>query len=130
MMKKASVLLLALCLVASLFSLTVGAADEAKGVFGTNMHIFTFVSLIVLGVLLIAGVVFCIIKREFVMKSLRAYKSEMTKITWYSWKNVLRGTVFVVVTILVFAVVLGLLDIVFFEAQYLATGKGFSFFGG
>ena len=89
-----------------------------------------FVSLIIAAVLLIAVAVLCILKREKLAEALKAYKSEMKKITWYSWKNVVRGTVFVVVSVLVIGVVVGLLDIVFFELQYLATGSGFSFFGG
>ena len=113
----------------SLFTLAAGAAD-GEGVFGTNMSVGVFVSLCIAAALLIALVVICIVKRHKLVETLRAYKSEMKKITWYSWKNVVRGTVFVVVSVLVIGVVVGLLDIVFFELQYLATGNGFSFFGG
>ncbi len=128
MNKKILVLLLTLCLTFSLFTLAVGAED-GTGVFGTNMSTFTFVSLVVAAALIVLVVVLCIIKREAVGEALKAYKSEMKKITWYSWKNVVRGTVFVLVSVLVIAVVVGLLDIVFFEAQHLLTGTGFSFFG-
>ena len=112
-----------------LFVPAVSAAD-GDGVFGTEMSVGVFVSLIVAAVLLIVVAVLCILKREKLVEALKAYKSEMKKITWYSWKNVVRGTVFVVVSVLVIGVVVGLLDIVFFELQYLATGSGFSFFGG
>ena len=128
MNKKITVLLLALCFTLSLFTIGASAAD-GKGVFGTNMSTFTFVSLIIAAVLIVVAVVLCIVKRAALAEALKAYKSEMKKITWYSWKNVVRGTVFVVISVLVIALVVGLLDIVFFEAQHLLTGTGFSFFG-
>ena len=128
MSQKILVLLLTLCLTLSAFTLVAGAED-GDGVFGTNMHVFTFASLIVAAVLIVVVVVVCIIKRQAVSEGLKAYKSEMKKITWYSRKNVIRGTIFVLVSVLVIAVVVGLLDIVFFEAQHLLTGTGFSFFG-
>ena len=129
MNKKILVLLLTLCLAVSILTLGVSAEDgsAATGVFGTNMDTFTFVSLVVAGVLLIAALVICIIKRKAVLEAIKAYKSEFKKITWYSKKNVVRGTVFVIVSVVVIALVVGLLDIVFFEAQYLLTGSGFSF---
>jgi preprotein translocase SecE subunit len=128
-MKKSFVLFLTFCLMLCLFAPAVSAAD-GDGVFGTSMSVGVFVSLIIAAVLLIVVAVLCILKREKLAEALKAYKSEMKKITWYSWKNVVRGTVFVVVSVLVIGVVVGLLDIVFFELQYLATGSGFSFFGG
>ncbi len=129
MNKKFLVLLLTLCLAVSIFTLGVSAEDgsAATGVFGTNMDTFTFVSLIVAGVLVIAAAVICIIKRRAVAAGIKAYKSELKKITWYSGKNVVRGTIFVIVSVVAIALVVGLLDIVFFEAQYLLTGSGFSF---
>ena len=129
MNKKILVLLLTLCLAVSILTLGVSAEDgsAATGVFGTNMDTFTFVSLVVAGVLLIAALVICIIKRKAVLEAIKAYRSEFKKITWYSKKNVVRGTVFVIVSVIVIALIVGLLDIVFFEAQYLLTGSGFSF---
>ena len=129
-MKKLSIVLfLALCLTVSLFTLTAAAAD-GEGVFGTNFSVGEFVSLAIAAAALIAVAVVCIIKRQKLAEALRAYRSEMKKITWFSRKNTIRCTVFVVVSVVVLAVVVGLLDIVFFEAQNLMTGKGFSFFGG
>ena len=121
-MKKCLLLLLTLCISFSLLSIGVAAADESSnnngsGVFGTNMPVGDFVSLCIAGVALIVVIVLCIVKRAKVAESLRAYKSEMKKITWYSWKNVVRGTVFVLVSVLVIALVVGLLDFVFFELQ-------------
>ena len=54
----------------------------------------------------------------------------MKKITWFPWKSVWRSTILVLVVVLVTALLVGLLDIAFFEMQYLMTGQGFSFFGG
>ena len=45
----------------------------------------------------------------------------MKKITWYSWKNVVRGTIFVLVSVVAIAIVVGLLDLVFFELQNVLT---------
>ena len=118
--KKCLVLFLTVCLCFSLLSLSVFAHDDtetATGVFGTNLSTGEFVSLAIAAVLLIAVIVLCIIKRKKLGEALRAYRSEMKKITWYSWKNVVRGTVFVLVCVLIIAVVVGLLDFVFFELQ-------------
>ena len=123
-MKKCLLLLLTVCLAFSLLCIGVAAhaeetTEEATGVFGTNLSVGDFVSLCIAGVALLVVIVLCIVKREKLMEALRAYRSEMKKITWYSWKNVVRGTVFVLVSILVIAVVVGLLDFVFFELQTL-----------
>ena len=123
-MKKCLLLLLTLCISFSLLSIGVAAHDESSttttttsGVFGTSMSVGDFVSLCIAGAALVIVIVLCIVKRAKVAESLRAYKSEMKKITWYSWKNVVRGTVFVLVSVLVIALVVGLLDFVFFELQ-------------
>ena len=63
-------------------------------------------------------------------KYLRECIGEMKKITWFPWKSVWRSTILVLVVVLVTALLVGLLDIAFFEMQYLMTGQGFSFFGG
>ena len=129
MKKLFTVLLLVLSLTVSLLTLTV-AAEEGEGVLGTNFSVGEFVSLAIAAAALIAVAIVCIIKRQKLVEALRAYRSEMKKITWFSRKNTVRCTVFVVVSVVVLAVVVGLLDIAFFEAQNLLTGKGFSFFGG
>jgi preprotein translocase SecE subunit len=132
MKKKLLTLLLTLSLCTSLFTLIAAAEDSsaATGVFGTKLSVGGFVSLIIAAVAVIVVVVLCIVKREKLKEALRAYKSELKKITWFSWKNVVRCTVFVVVAVVALALVIGLLDITFFEIQYLLTGNGFSFFGG
>ena len=122
--KKNLVAFLICCLCLSLtFCLGVAAEDGN----GEGMSTFALVSLIVGGVALIALIVLCIVKRQRLAESLRAYRSEMKKITWYPWKSVVRSTVFVIVAVLATAILVGLLDIVFFESQYLLTGKGVQF---
>ena len=130
--KKSIVLFLVSCLALTL-TLCLGVAAEdgaAKETFIDRMGMFNFVSLIVLAVVLVIVVVVCVIKREKVVEGLRAYKSEMKKITWFPWKSVWRSTILVLVVVLITALLVGLLDIAFFEVQYLLTGQGFSFFGG
>ena len=121
-MKKCLLLLLSLSLLFSLLSIGVAAADESTtgtGVFGTNWSVGEFVSLCIAAAVLLVVAVLCIVKRKKLVEALRSYRSEMKKITWYSWKNVVRGTVFVLVAVVAIAVVVGLLDFVFFELQAL-----------
>ena len=127
--KKSLVLFLLSCLSLTLtFCLGVAAADEETAKQGLST--LALVSLIVGGVVLLAVIVLCIIKREKLAESLKAYRREMKNITWYPWKQVWRGTGMVIVIVLVTALVVGLLDIAFFEGQYLLTGRGLHFFGG
>ena len=124
--KKSLMLFLISCLILSLtFCLGIAAEDGAgEG----KIETITLVSLIVGGVVLLAAIVLCIVKRKKLMESLRAYRSEMKKITWFSWNSVWRCSILVIVVCLITAVLVGLLDIAFFEAQYALTGQGFSFF--
>ena len=125
--KKCLVLFLTICLCFSLLTLGIAAEDAATastGVFGTNWSVGEFVSLCIgVGLLLIA-IVICIIKRKKLMETLRSYRSDMKKITWYSWKNVVRGTVFVLIGVVAIAIVVGLLDFVFFQLQDLLIKMG------
>ena len=130
--KKSLVLFLISCLCLTL-TLCLGVAAEdgtTNGNIITRMGTFNFVSLVVLAVVLVIIAVLCIVKREKVVEGIRSYKSEMKKITWFPWKSVWRSTILVLVVVLVTALLVGLLDIAFFEMQYLLTGQGFSFFGG
>ena len=113
--RKSLILFLVSCLSLLMVS-TLGVAAATENA-DKGMSTFTLVSLIILGVAVVAVTVFCIIRRQQVAESLRAYKSEMKKITWYPWKSVWRNTVLVVVVVLVTAAVIGLLDLVFFYAQ-------------
>ena len=130
--KKSLALFLVSCLIlCAFFCLGVAAEDGAASEnFIDRMGTFNFVSLIVLAVVVVVVAVLCVVKREKVVEGVRAYKSEMKKITWFPWKSVWRNTVLVLVVVLVTALLVGLLDIAFFEMQYLLTGQGFSFFGG
>ena len=117
--RKMLALFLVCCLAMSAFlCLGVAAADGAETA-KEGMSTFALVSLIIGGVVLVAVVVLCIVKRAKLAESLRAYKRELKNVTWFSWKNVVRSTVFVIVAIVVVAAVIGLLDYAFFQGQYL-----------
>ena len=118
------------CLALSVLSFFSVAAEEGAENASKGLCTGALVSLIIAGVVLVAVVVLCVIRREKLKESLRAYRREMKNITWYPWKSVWRNTVLVVVVVLVAALLIGLLDIAFFEGQYLLTGKGVHFFGG
>ena len=118
------------CLALSVLSFFSVAAEEGAENASKGLSTGALVSLLIAGVVLVAVVVLCVIRREKLKESLRAYRREMKNITWYPWKSVWRNTVLVVVVVLVAALLIGLLDIAFFEGQYLLTGKGVHFFGG
>ena len=118
------------CLARSVLSFFSVAAEDGAENASKGLSTGALVSLIIAGVVLVAVVVLCVIRREKLKESLRAYRREMKNITWYPWKSVWRNTVLVVVVVLVAALLIGLLDIAFFEGQYLLTGKGVHFFGG
>lgn len=114
--KKALILFLTLCLaISSVLCLGVSAeeAEEASKGLSTG----AIVSLCIAGALIIALVVVCIVKREKVKESLKSYKSEMKKITWYPKKQVWASTLFVIVSVIAIAAVIGLLDYAFFQGQ-------------
>ena len=120
--KKSLVLFLISCLCLTLcFALGVGAEDGANE---GGMETITLVSLIIGGVVLLGVIALCIVKRKKLAESLRAYKSEMKKITWFPWKSVWRCTLLVLVVVVAVAVLVGLLDLAFFEGQYALVGIG------
>ena len=82
--------------------------EEEKG-----LTTFDIVSLIILGVLIIVGAVYCIKNREKVGKFLRSLKSEFKKISWSSWKDVRKNTLVVVVVVVAVAIVIGGVDFLF-----------------
>ena len=82
--------------------------EEKKG-----LTTFDIVSLIILGVLIIVGAIYCIKNREKVGKFLRSLKSEFKKISWSSWKDVRKNTLVVVVVVVAVAIVIGGVDFLF-----------------
>ena len=72
-----------------------------------------WISMGVLGALIIVGVVFAIIKREKLKVWLLSYKSELKKIVWSSKNDVKKNTIVVVVAVVALAIVVGLLDFEF-----------------
>ena len=128
--KRSLVLFLVSCLVLCMvFCLGVAAHDDHDHAAEGGMSTHMLVSLIIAGVAVIGVAVFCIVKRAMVGEALRAYKRELKNITWFSWGQVVRCTVFVIVAILAVAIAVGLLDILFFNVQNLLTGKGIEIFG-
>ena len=115
--KRSLALFLISCLIlCAFFCFGVSAADAAETA-SEGISTFALVSIIVGGVVLVVAVVLCIVKRKKLAESLRAYKRELKNVTWFSWKNVVRSTVFVLVAILVVAAVIGLIDFAFFQGQ-------------
>jgi preprotein translocase SecE subunit len=121
--KKCLVLFLAICLSFSVLSLVVAAEDTTatKDTFLLGFTLGEFISLAIAAALLLLIIVLCIVKRKKLVEALRAYRSEMKKITWFSWKNVVRCTVFVLVAVVAIAAVVGVLDFVFFQFQRVLT---------
>jgi len=117
--KKSLVLFLVSCLVLCAFFCLGVAAEDGADAAKEGISTFALVSIIVGGVVLALVVVLCIVKRKKLAESLRAYRRELKNVTWFSWKNVWRSTVFVIVAIVVVAAVIGLLDYAFFQGQYL-----------
>ena len=81
-----------------------------------------WISMGVLGALIIVGVVFAIIKREKLKVWLLSYKSELKKIVWSSKQDVKKNTIVVIVAVLAIAIVVGLLDFAF-NKGIIALGK-------
>ena len=119
--KKCLVLFLAICLSFSVLSLAVAAEDTAEKTLILGLEVGNFISLAIAAALLVVAIVLCIVKRKKLVEALRAYRSEMKKITWFSWKNVVRCTVFVLVAVVAIAAVVGLLDFIFFQIQRVLT---------
>ena len=115
--KRSLALFLVSCLIlCAFFCFGVSAADAAEAE-SEGISTFALVSIIIGGVVLVVAVVLCIVKRKKLAESLRAYKRELKNVTWFSWKNVVRSTVFVIVAILVLATVIGIIDFAFFQGQ-------------
>ena len=124
--KKCLVLFLTICLCFSVLTVSVFAHDDtaAEENLVLGLEVGEFVSLAIAVALLIVAAVLCIVKRKKLAEALRAYKSEMKKITWFPWKSVWRSTVLVLVVVIAVAVLVGLLDLAFFEGQYALVGIG------
>ena len=52
-------------------------------------------------------------KKGKLKEAWRGFKSETKKVVWPSWKQVLKNTGIVVVVVLIFAVIIGALDLTF-----------------
>ena len=54
-------------------------------------------------------------KKGRVKEAWKGFKSEIKKIVWPSWKQVLKNTFVVLVVVIAFAIMIGLLDVAFSE---------------
>ena len=86
------------------------------------------ISQIVPIVIAVAALAACIVvffvlpsRREKTFKFLRSLKSECKKISWYTWKQTLKGSAVVVGVAVVLAIVIGLLDYGFSEGLVALT---------
>jgi preprotein translocase subunit SecE len=86
---------------------TTGNNEEGDDLLGT------IISLVIVGVVLIAVAVFCIIKKEKVGKLFRSLKSETKKVVWMPWDQVRKNTIVVIIIVVIVAVAIGLLDFAF-----------------
>ena len=81
---------------------------------GVDTVILTLGEVIVLGVLLailIAAVVVMLKKREKTASTVRAYESEVKRITWLSWKDTKKSSLVVLIGLAVCTVVICVLDL-------------------
>ena len=112
-------LMLTVALMFSLFTLTVFADGETTtaGTAGTDAAAQDLtgmiISLSILGVIVIAVTLFCIIKREKVGKFFRSLKSETKKVVWLPWNQVRKNSIVVIIVVVIVAVVIGVLDFAF-----------------
>ena len=112
LLRKWTAALCAVLTLISLFALPVLAHEETETVEeASKISTELIVWLIVVGVILIAAAVLCIIFREKVAKFFRVYKSEAKKIVWLPWSQTKKSTLVVLVVLVVFAVAIALIDL-------------------
>ena len=88
-------------------------ADESTEEEDKGLSTFDIVSLIILGVLVIIGVVYCLKNREKVGKFLRSLRSEFKTISCSSLKDVRKNTLVVIVVVIAVALVIAGMDFLF-----------------
>ena len=82
------------------------------------------ISLAVLGVAIIAVVIYCLTHEEKVGKFFRSLKSEFKKITWTPWTQVRKNTIVVLIVVISIGLVIAGLDLIFSQGIY-ALGRLF-----
>ena len=81
----------------------------------TLIEIIIPLAILVVAVVVLVVVFFGLPKyRTKTLAFCRSIKSECGKVSWYSWKNTRKGTVVVVICVVALAIVIGLLDWLFF----------------
>ena len=112
LLRKWTAVLCAVLTLISLFALPVLAQEDGETANDTSkISTELIVWLIVVGVILIAAAVLCIVFREKVAKFFRVYKSECKKIVWLSWSQTKKSTLVVLVVLVVFAIAIALIDL-------------------
>ncbi len=94
-------------------STTTGESEEESE--EKKLGLSFWISLGVLGALIIVGIVFAIIKRAKLKIWWGSIKSELKKIVWSSPEQVKKNSIVVIVFVVALAVAIGLLDFVFFR---------------
>ena len=82
------------------------------------------ISLAVLGVAIIAVVVYCLTHKEKVGKFFRSIKSEYKKISWTPWTQVRKNTIVVLIVVISIGLLIAGVDFVFSKGIY-ALGRLF-----
>ena len=94
---------------------TTTGADTTVAETEKNLGVSFWISMGVLGALIVVGVVFAIIKRAKLKIWWGSIKSELKKIVWSSPEQVKKNSIVVIVFLVALAIVIGLLDFVFFR---------------
>ena len=95
------------------------AEEEKKGLTTGDI-----ISLAVLGVAIIAVVIYCLTHKEKVGKFFRSIKSEYKKISWTPWTQVRKNTIVVLIVVISIGLLIAGLDFVFSKGIY-ALGRLF-----
>ncbi len=90
---------------------TTGATEETEENKGLSTG--TIVSIVFTAVIVIGVAIYCIKNKEKVVTFFREVRSECKKIVWTPWKTVKKSTLIVVIVVVVFAVLIGALDLLF-----------------
>ena len=90
-------------------------SDKKDEGLSTTAIVWIVVGAVLVVVLAVLGIKF----RANIARGLRVYKSEFKKVSWLSWEQTRKSTFVVVVILVVFALVIGLLDMGLFEGYHL-----------
>ena len=98
--------------------------DEEKEEEKEGLTTGDIISLAVLGIAIIAVVIYCLTHKEKVGKFFRSLKSEFKKITWTPWTQVRKNTIVVLIVVISIGLVIAGLDFIFSKGIF-ALGRLF-----